>query len=87
MDYQVKIYFLLGVLLTINVIVFILNNLLSVENLPKKVTKVFRHKREKRYLSVKMEDIVDYDYYLIEGCMFTYKKERYGDFSSRKKKS
>lgn len=89
MDYQVKIYVLLGVLLMINIVVFILNNLLRVEVLPEKDGRELQAKGEKKCLVVSVEDIVDVDYYLIEGCVFTYGKERCRNdgFSTKGKKS
>ena len=89
MDYQVKIYVLLGVLLMINIIVFILNNLLALEVLPEKGGGELRLEERKKCLIVNLEDIVDVDYFLIEGCVFTYGKERCRDdgFSTKGKKS
>ena len=88
MDYQMKIYFLLGVLLVINVVVFVLNSMLSIKDLSKKrEVGSFCGKRRGEYVCIDMEDIVDHDYYLIEGCVFSRGKERYGSFLSRRKRS
>lgn len=85
MDYQEKIYILLGGLLIINLIVFVFSRRLLVQSqIDFGNNGKYNFDHQQAGFFIKAENIIDFDYFLIEGCVISRKKDNIDNLSKKK---